>query len=36
MRIVPYHKAQRQTRLAMLLDLRYIDQGITFALVTGL
>ena len=36
MRIVPYHKAQRQTRLAMRLDLRYIDQGITFAVVTGL
>ena len=36
MRIVPYHKAQRQTRLAMRLDLRYIDPGVTFAKVTGL
>ena len=36
MRIVPYHKAQRQKRLAMRLDLRYIDPGVTFAKVTGL
>lgn len=32
----PYHKAQHQLRLAMRLDLRYIDQGITFTMVTGL
>ena len=36
MRIVHHHKTQRQPRLAMCLDLRYIDQGITFAVVTGL
>ena len=36
MRIVSHHKAQRQPRPAMHLDLRYIDQGITFAMVTGL